>query len=301
MGIPLCLALRVRRDAAARVPAGDHAAAAHPGAERRALPSPRRRARSSSRAASSASAARRSCRRRSRSAWCWCSRACSSALPVVDASGLRDITGVTTTSDKPPAADLRHVRVVPRRVGGVLGLESPRATRRLLPGRHVQRAVGKRQAGVGRAARFPGRGPMARARHEPGRDRRQRGESRRTGGIAPASAAALHPLGAAEHQPHAARLHDVRHGTAARDDAAARRGGRSQVHRDAGPPDDRLERRSRDGGGDRRSGDRRDAAHPARSVRLACRRGSAASIRPTWRSSTTIGSGGTCTAGGTAS
>lgn len=36
------------------------------------------------------------------------------ALPVVDASGLRDITGVTTTSDKPPAADLRHVRVVPQ-------------------------------------------------------------------------------------------------------------------------------------------------------------------------------------------
>src|ERR1700722_20637616 len=30
------------------------------------------------------------------------------ALPVVDASGLRDITGVTTTSEKPPAADLQH-------------------------------------------------------------------------------------------------------------------------------------------------------------------------------------------------
>jgi hypothetical protein len=35
------------------------------------------------------------------------------ALPIVDASGLRDVTGVTTTSDKPPAADLQHVRVVP--------------------------------------------------------------------------------------------------------------------------------------------------------------------------------------------
>jgi len=34
-------------------------------------------------------------------------------LPIVDASGLRDVTGVTTTSDKPPAADLQHVRVVP--------------------------------------------------------------------------------------------------------------------------------------------------------------------------------------------
>jgi hypothetical protein len=34
-------------------------------------------------------------------------------LPVVDASGLRDVTGATTTSDKPPAADLQHVRVVP--------------------------------------------------------------------------------------------------------------------------------------------------------------------------------------------
>ncbi len=34
-------------------------------------------------------------------------------LPIVDASGLRDITGVTITSDKPPTADLRHVRVVP--------------------------------------------------------------------------------------------------------------------------------------------------------------------------------------------
>ena len=34
-------------------------------------------------------------------------------LPVVDANGLRDVTGATTTSDKPPAADLRHVRVVP--------------------------------------------------------------------------------------------------------------------------------------------------------------------------------------------
>ncbi len=35
------------------------------------------------------------------------------ALPIVDASGLRDVTGVTTTSDKPPTADLQHVRVVP--------------------------------------------------------------------------------------------------------------------------------------------------------------------------------------------
>jgi hypothetical protein len=34
-------------------------------------------------------------------------------LPIVDASGLRDVTGVTTTSDKPPTADLQHVRVVP--------------------------------------------------------------------------------------------------------------------------------------------------------------------------------------------
>jgi hypothetical protein len=33
--------------------------------------------------------------------------------PVVDAGGLRDVTGGTTTSAKPPAADLRHVRVVP--------------------------------------------------------------------------------------------------------------------------------------------------------------------------------------------
>jgi hypothetical protein len=34
-------------------------------------------------------------------------------LPIVDASGLRDVTGVTVTSDKPPTADLQHVRVVP--------------------------------------------------------------------------------------------------------------------------------------------------------------------------------------------
>lgn len=34
-------------------------------------------------------------------------------LPIVDASGLRDVTGVTVTSARPPAADLRHVRVVP--------------------------------------------------------------------------------------------------------------------------------------------------------------------------------------------
>lgn len=34
-------------------------------------------------------------------------------LPIVDASGLRDVTGVTTTSERPPSADLRHVRVVP--------------------------------------------------------------------------------------------------------------------------------------------------------------------------------------------
>ena len=33
--------------------------------------------------------------------------------PVVDAGGLRDVTGGTTTSAAPPAADLRHVRVVP--------------------------------------------------------------------------------------------------------------------------------------------------------------------------------------------
>jgi hypothetical protein len=33
--------------------------------------------------------------------------------PVVDAGGLRDVTGGTTTSDKPPTADLRHIRVVP--------------------------------------------------------------------------------------------------------------------------------------------------------------------------------------------
>ena len=35
-------------------------------------------------------------------------------LPVVDANGLRDVTGATTTSEKPPEADLRHVRVVPQ-------------------------------------------------------------------------------------------------------------------------------------------------------------------------------------------
>lgn len=34
--------------------------------------------------------------------------------PVVDAGGLRDVTGGTTTSAAPPAADLRHVRVVPQ-------------------------------------------------------------------------------------------------------------------------------------------------------------------------------------------
>lgn len=34
-------------------------------------------------------------------------------LPVVDANGLRDLTGATTTSERPPQADLRHVRVVP--------------------------------------------------------------------------------------------------------------------------------------------------------------------------------------------
>jgi hypothetical protein len=34
--------------------------------------------------------------------------------PIVDANGLRDVTGATTTSDKPPTADLRHVRVVPQ-------------------------------------------------------------------------------------------------------------------------------------------------------------------------------------------
>jgi hypothetical protein len=33
--------------------------------------------------------------------------------PIIDASGLRDVTGGTTTSAAPPAADLRHVRVVP--------------------------------------------------------------------------------------------------------------------------------------------------------------------------------------------
>jgi hypothetical protein len=36
-----------------------------------------------------------------------------SVAPVVDAGGLRDVTGGTTTSATPPAADLRHVRVVP--------------------------------------------------------------------------------------------------------------------------------------------------------------------------------------------
>jgi hypothetical protein len=35
-------------------------------------------------------------------------------LPIVDANGMRDLTGGTTTSDKPPGADLRHVRVVPQ-------------------------------------------------------------------------------------------------------------------------------------------------------------------------------------------
>jgi hypothetical protein len=34
-------------------------------------------------------------------------------LPYLDAGGMRDLTGGTTTSDKPPTADLRHVRVVP--------------------------------------------------------------------------------------------------------------------------------------------------------------------------------------------
>lgn len=35
------------------------------------------------------------------------------ALPFVDASGLRDVTGAETSSDAPPGADVRHMRVVP--------------------------------------------------------------------------------------------------------------------------------------------------------------------------------------------
>ena len=34
--------------------------------------------------------------------------------PVVDANGMRDVTGGTTSSDAPPQADLHHVRVVPQ-------------------------------------------------------------------------------------------------------------------------------------------------------------------------------------------
>jgi hypothetical protein len=34
-------------------------------------------------------------------------------LPIVDASGLRDVAGATVTDAPPPGADLRHVRVVP--------------------------------------------------------------------------------------------------------------------------------------------------------------------------------------------
>ena len=34
--------------------------------------------------------------------------------PILDASGLRDVTGGTTTSAAPPPADLHHIRVVPQ-------------------------------------------------------------------------------------------------------------------------------------------------------------------------------------------
>jgi hypothetical protein len=33
--------------------------------------------------------------------------------PIVDASGLRDVTGATTSTDRPPSVDTKHVRVVP--------------------------------------------------------------------------------------------------------------------------------------------------------------------------------------------
>ena len=63
------------------------------------------------------------------------------ALPVVDASGLRDITGVTQTSEKPPAADLQPRPRRTRRVGRLLRFQSARATRRVLPRWRIQRAI----------------------------------------------------------------------------------------------------------------------------------------------------------------
>ena len=110
---------------------------------------------------------------------------------------------------------------------------------------------------------------MAQPQHEPGRHRRERRESRSAARTAAALADALHSVGAVQRQPVPARLLSLRHRADSRDDAAARRSGRSAVPVHARPADDRLERAEGDGGRHRRSGDGRDAARRARRLRNA--------------------------------
>ena len=98
IGVPLCVGLRLRRDAAARLSAGDHAAVAHARAERRAHD---RRSRPHDRDLANdrldqthADSAAGS----SHSASLLVFAAILVVAPIVDASGLRDVTGGTTIS-----------------------------------------------------------------------------------------------------------------------------------------------------------------------------------------------------------
>jgi len=155
--------------------------------------------------------------------------------PIVDATGCATYGG-TTTSDKPPTADLRHVRVVPRsrrflgsKVLGQLGAYY----------RVGEYSVSRRtQARVGRAARFPGRDPMDRRGTSPGVI-----VVSAENPDAPAELRQRQPLRyipqAAEHELAAARVHDVRHRTAAETTLQLDAAGDPKYIVNAGPADDR--------------------------------------------------------------
>ena len=110
----------------------------------------------------------------------------------------------------PPSAELKHIRVVPEESAIFAGNKVVGQLGAYYRVGNLQRAGRERPAGVGRAARFSGPDPMAGAAHESRRDRRERGESRCSPrNCAPARAAALHSVGAAERKRRAPRLHDL--------------------------------------------------------------------------------------------
>ena len=143
--------------------------------------------------------------------------------PVVDASGLRDLVGATTSTSGAPAADPRHVRVVPEesaifageKVVGQLGAYYRVGTYNVQSenGRLVWVAPLNFQGAV----QWLSRRTLARRRH------RGCGEPRQGRGAARARAAGVRAVRAAQRELAPPRVAALRHRAAARRDAADRR------------------------------------------------------------------------------